>query len=179
MCHPHCAHGRAISALYWSLPFSPSYLSFASTKMLAQQPSVRDLKMFTGLVHRCLETVPSRLTLPFSSSRYWSSFGFHNKVCRDEASVLHLFSSWYHPGLSRMIACEAFWPLFIRQCRCSVFFFCAVCVAGRILLFGLFPSIPTFPYPGKTSAHHANQYWTGHKVNKRLAWTLFVSPVQW
>ncbi|RXN16373.1 zinc finger C3H1 domain-containing isoform X2 [Labeo rohita] len=56
------------------------YLSFASTKMLAQQPSVRDLKMFTGLVHRCLETVPSRLTLPFSSSRYWSSFGFHNKV---------------------------------------------------------------------------------------------------
>uniref|UniRef100_A0A673G357 Putative zinc-finger domain-containing protein n=1 Tax=Sinocyclocheilus rhinocerous TaxID=307959 RepID=A0A673G357_9TELE len=58
----------------------PSYLSFASSKMLAPQPSVRELKMFTGLVHRCLETVPSRLTLPFSSSQYWSCFSFHNKV---------------------------------------------------------------------------------------------------
>ncbi|XP_026095225.1 zinc finger C3H1 domain-containing protein [Carassius auratus] len=56
------------------------YLSFASSKMLAPQPSVRELKMFTGLVHRCLETVPSRLTLPFSSSQYWSCFSFHNKV---------------------------------------------------------------------------------------------------
>lgn len=145
MCHPHCAHGRGISTLYWSLPFFPSYLSFASTKMLAQQPSVRDLKMFTGLVHRCLETVPSRLTLPFSSSRYWSSFGFHNEVCLDEASVLQLFSSWYHPGLSRMIACEAFWPLFIRQCRCSVFFFLC-CVRCRsypsIWVVSLNPNIP-------------------------------------
>ncbi|XP_058622933.1 zinc finger C3H1 domain-containing protein isoform X2 [Onychostoma macrolepis] len=56
------------------------YLSFASSKMLSPQPSVRELKMFTGLVHRCLETVPSRLTLPFSSSQYWSSFSFHNEV---------------------------------------------------------------------------------------------------
>ncbi|ROL44841.1 Zinc finger C3H1 domain-containing protein [Anabarilius grahami] len=56
------------------------YLSFSSSKMLGLQPSVRELKMFTGLVHRCLETVPTRLTLPFSSSQYWSSFSFHNKV---------------------------------------------------------------------------------------------------
>ncbi|KAK2866832.1 hypothetical protein Q8A67_024949 [Cirrhinus molitorella] len=56
------------------------YLSFASSKMLEPQPSARELKMFTGLVHRCLETVPNRLTLPFSSSRYCSSFSFHNKV---------------------------------------------------------------------------------------------------
>ncbi|XP_067293349.1 zinc finger C3H1 domain-containing protein [Pseudorasbora parva] len=56
------------------------YLSFSSGQMLGQQPSVRELKMFTGLVHRCLETVPSRLTLPFRSSQYWSSFSFHNKV---------------------------------------------------------------------------------------------------
>lgn len=51
-------------------------------------------------------------------------------------------------------------------CRCSVFVFCA----GHILLFELFPSIPTFPYHGKASAYHANQHWTGHKVNTRLAW---------
>ncbi|XP_077101654.1 zinc finger C3H1 domain-containing protein isoform X1 [Siphateles boraxobius] len=56
------------------------YLSLSSSKMLAEQPSVRELKMFTGLVHRCLETVPTRLTLPFSSSQYWSSFSFHNQV---------------------------------------------------------------------------------------------------
>ncbi|XP_051975126.1 zinc finger C3H1 domain-containing protein isoform X1 [Xyrauchen texanus] len=57
-----------------------SYLSFTSSKVLGLQPSVRELKMFTGLVHRCLETVPSRLTLPFSSSQYWNCFSFHNKV---------------------------------------------------------------------------------------------------
>ncbi|XP_051547980.1 zinc finger C3H1 domain-containing protein-like isoform X2 [Myxocyprinus asiaticus] len=56
------------------------YLSFTSSKVLGLQPSVRELKMFTGLVHRCLETVPSRLTLPFSSSQYWNCFSFHNKV---------------------------------------------------------------------------------------------------
>ncbi|XP_065154044.2 zinc finger C3H1 domain-containing protein-like [Paramisgurnus dabryanus] len=56
------------------------YLSFSSSKVLGQQPSVRELKMFTGLVHRCLETVPVRLTLPFSNSRYWSSYSFHNKI---------------------------------------------------------------------------------------------------
>ncbi|KAL0150537.1 hypothetical protein M9458_054130, partial [Cirrhinus mrigala] len=71
------------------------YLSFASSKMLAQQPSVRDLKMFTGLVHRCLETVPSRLTLPFSSSRYWSGFSFHNKSCISSAHGLTLVVSFY------------------------------------------------------------------------------------
>ncbi|KAI7811681.1 zinc finger C3H1 domain-containing protein-like [Triplophysa rosa] len=52
----------------------------SSSKVLGQQPSVREMKMFTGLVHRCLETVPSRLTLPFNSSLYWSCYSFHNKV---------------------------------------------------------------------------------------------------
>ncbi|XP_056595490.1 zinc finger C3H1 domain-containing protein [Triplophysa dalaica] len=57
------------------------YVRFSSSsKVLGQQPSVREMKMFTGLVHRCLETVPSRLTLPFSSSLYWSCYSFHNKV---------------------------------------------------------------------------------------------------
>ncbi|XP_043090423.1 zinc finger C3H1 domain-containing protein isoform X4 [Puntigrus tetrazona] len=78
------------------------YLSFASSKMLSPQPSVRELKMFTGLVHRCLETVPSRLTLPFSSSQYWSSFSFHNKVisfylgCFPQSQHSHILERLQH-----------------------------------------------------------------------------------
>ncbi|XP_073687526.1 zinc finger C3H1 domain-containing protein isoform X2 [Garra rufa] len=111
------------------------YLSFASSKMLAPQPSVRELKMFTGLVHRCLETVPSRLTLPFSSSRYWSSFSFHNKVCHDEASN----QSFMFFVLGRMIACKAFCSLFTDSvdvvCLYSVL--CALQVISFYL--GCFP----------------------------------------
>ncbi|KAK7122146.1 hypothetical protein R3I93_023078 [Phoxinus phoxinus] len=77
------------------------YLCFSS-KMLGEQPSVRELKMFTGLVHRCLETVPTRLTLPFSSSQYWSSFSFHNQVisfclgCFPEAQHSLLLERFQH-----------------------------------------------------------------------------------
>uniref|UniRef100_A0A8C9RXE5 Zinc finger C3H1-type containing n=1 Tax=Scleropages formosus TaxID=113540 RepID=A0A8C9RXE5_SCLFO len=40
----------------------------------------RDLKVFRDLVHRCLATAPTRITVPFSSANYWSNFKFHNKV---------------------------------------------------------------------------------------------------
>ncbi|XP_076119722.1 zinc finger C3H1 domain-containing protein isoform X4 [Alosa pseudoharengus] len=56
------------------------YLLFASSKLMGPQPAARDLKLFGDLVHRCLVSVPTRLTMPFSSTRYWSCFDFHNQV---------------------------------------------------------------------------------------------------
>lgn len=58
----------------------PSYLLFTSSKFLGPQCKSRDLKMFRDLVHRCLATVPTRTTVPFSSTHYWSNYRFHNKV---------------------------------------------------------------------------------------------------
>ncbi|XP_062403840.1 zinc finger C3H1 domain-containing protein isoform X2 [Sardina pilchardus] len=56
------------------------YLLFASSKLAGPQPAARDLKLFAELVQRCLVSVPTRLTVPFSSARYWSCFHFHNQV---------------------------------------------------------------------------------------------------
>ncbi|XP_030626028.1 zinc finger C3H1 domain-containing protein [Chanos chanos] len=56
------------------------YLLFTRGKIVGPQPGGRELKVFTDLVQRCLLTVPTRLTRPFSTSQYWSSFRFHNKV---------------------------------------------------------------------------------------------------
>ncbi|MFT7796706.1 zinc finger C3H1 domain-containing protein [Arapaima gigas] len=56
------------------------YLLFTSSKFLGPQSRSRDLKVFRDLVHRCLATVPTRVTVPFSSANYWSNFKFHNKV---------------------------------------------------------------------------------------------------
>ncbi|XP_031421213.1 zinc finger C3H1 domain-containing protein isoform X2 [Clupea harengus] len=56
------------------------YLLFASSKLVGSQPAARDLKLFADLVQRCLVCVPTRLTVPFSSTRYWSCFHFHNQV---------------------------------------------------------------------------------------------------
>ncbi|XP_029104510.1 zinc finger C3H1 domain-containing protein isoform X2 [Scleropages formosus] len=56
------------------------YLLFTSSKFLGPQSRNRDLKVFRDLVHRCLATAPTRITVPFSSANYWSNFKFHNKV---------------------------------------------------------------------------------------------------
>ncbi|XP_066505019.1 zinc finger C3H1 domain-containing protein isoform X3 [Hoplias malabaricus] len=56
------------------------YLLFAGSKVAGVQPGVRELRMFTDLLHRCLATVPSRFTLPYNSATYWSSYKFHNQV---------------------------------------------------------------------------------------------------
>lgn len=50
---------------------------------MGSQPAARDLKLFADLVQRCLVSVPTRLTVPFSSTRYWSCFHFHNQVTSD------------------------------------------------------------------------------------------------
>ncbi|XP_023682687.2 zinc finger C3H1 domain-containing protein isoform X1 [Paramormyrops kingsleyae] len=56
------------------------YLLFTSSKFLGPQCKSTDLKIFRDLVHRCLATVPTRTTVPFSSTHYWSNYRFHNKV---------------------------------------------------------------------------------------------------
>ncbi|XP_056307430.1 zinc finger C3H1 domain-containing protein [Danio aesculapii] len=56
------------------------YLSFSRQQVCSPQPSARELKMFSSLVLRCLQTVPVRLLVPFSSAQYWSSYSFHNQV---------------------------------------------------------------------------------------------------
>uniref|UniRef100_A0A4W4H027 Uncharacterized protein n=1 Tax=Electrophorus electricus TaxID=8005 RepID=A0A4W4H027_ELEEL len=43
-------------------------------------PGGRELRVLAELVQRCLATVPSRLTLPYNSTTYWSSYDFHNQV---------------------------------------------------------------------------------------------------
>ncbi len=159
MCYSRLVQISAVFCLLTVGLFSPAICPSPAVRCCHHSRVFASWRLFTGLVHRCLETVPSRLTLPFSSSQYWSSFSFHNKVCRDESS----FSA--HSGTHG----DCMWGVLVIAyglCRCSLLVFCA----GHILLFGLFPSIPAFPYHGKTSAYHANQHWTGHKVNTRLAW---------
>uniref|UniRef100_W5NHC0 Zinc finger C3H1-type containing n=1 Tax=Lepisosteus oculatus TaxID=7918 RepID=W5NHC0_LEPOC len=56
------------------------YLLFTSSRLIGSKFKNRDFKMFTDLVHRCLVTVPTRFTVPFSSADYWTNFQFHNKV---------------------------------------------------------------------------------------------------
>ncbi|KAG9272105.1 zinc finger C3H1 domain-containing protein isoform X1 [Astyanax mexicanus] len=56
------------------------YLQFTVNKVVGVQPGGPELRMFTGLLQRCLATVPSRVTLPYNSATYWSSFTFHNQV---------------------------------------------------------------------------------------------------
>ncbi|KAI4891814.1 hypothetical protein NFI96_028339 [Prochilodus magdalenae] len=56
------------------------YLLFAGSKVVGVQPGGRELRMFTDLLQRCLATVPSRVTLPYNSTTYWSSYTFHNQV---------------------------------------------------------------------------------------------------
>ncbi|KAJ8411244.1 hypothetical protein AAFF_G00172500 [Aldrovandia affinis] len=56
------------------------YLLFTSSALAGSQSKRRDTNAFTDLVQRCLVTTPTRLTVPFGSSQYWSCFSFHNKV---------------------------------------------------------------------------------------------------
>ncbi|XP_072519449.1 zinc finger C3H1 domain-containing protein isoform X2 [Salminus brasiliensis] len=56
------------------------YLLFAGSKVVGVQPGGRELRVFTDLLQRCLATVPCRVTLPYNSATYWSSFTFHNQV---------------------------------------------------------------------------------------------------
>ncbi|XP_028843064.1 zinc finger C3H1 domain-containing protein isoform X2 [Denticeps clupeoides] len=56
------------------------YLLFTSSRVMGPQPAARDLRSFGDLVKRCLVSVPTRLTVPYSSARYWSCFTFHNQV---------------------------------------------------------------------------------------------------
>ncbi|MCJ8734512.1 hypothetical protein PDJAM_G00236510 [Pangasius djambal] len=51
------------------------YLLFTSSKLAA-----RDLRVFSDLVQRCLNTMPTRTTLPYDSATYWSCYSFHNQV---------------------------------------------------------------------------------------------------
>ncbi|XP_026883389.2 zinc finger C3H1 domain-containing protein, partial [Electrophorus electricus] len=54
-----------------------NYLQYTSSKL---PPGGRELRVLAELVQRCLATVPSRLTLPYNSTTYWSSYDFHNQV---------------------------------------------------------------------------------------------------
>ncbi|TRZ00623.1 hypothetical protein DNTS_015388, partial [Danionella cerebrum] len=56
------------------------YLSFSRERLCSGSASVRDIRLFSSLVMRCLKTVPSRVVLPYSSSKFWNCFSFHNKV---------------------------------------------------------------------------------------------------
>ncbi|KAG2460062.1 ZC3H1 protein, partial [Polypterus senegalus] len=62
------------------------YLIFTSSKLIGSKNKTRDFKMFTDLLHRCLVTVPTRYTVPFSSAVYWTNFEFHSKQLLFEAS---------------------------------------------------------------------------------------------
>ncbi|MCI4380410.1 hypothetical protein PGIGA_G00239920 [Pangasianodon gigas] len=51
------------------------YLLFTSSKLAG-----RDLRVFSDLVQRCLNTMPTRITLPYDSATYWSCYSLHNQV---------------------------------------------------------------------------------------------------
>ncbi|XP_062913789.1 zinc finger C3H1 domain-containing protein [Mobula hypostoma] len=56
------------------------YLVFTNKQLVETKNRMRDFKLFTDLVHRCLVTVPTRMPIPFSSAKYWTSYEFHNQV---------------------------------------------------------------------------------------------------
>uniref|UniRef100_UPI00398EBB42 zinc finger C3H1 domain-containing protein-like isoform X2 n=1 Tax=Pristiophorus japonicus TaxID=55135 RepID=UPI00398EBB42 len=56
------------------------YLVFTSSQLVGSKNKIRDFKLFTDLVHRCLATVPTRMPIPFSSANYWTNYEFHNQV---------------------------------------------------------------------------------------------------
>ncbi|XP_042190993.1 zinc finger C3H1 domain-containing protein [Callorhinchus milii] len=56
------------------------YLVFTSSQLIGSKNKIRDFKLFTDLVNRCLVTVPTRLPIPFSSANYWTNYEFHNQV---------------------------------------------------------------------------------------------------
>ncbi|KAF7707780.1 zinc finger C3H1 domain-containing protein isoform X2 [Silurus meridionalis] len=51
------------------------YLLFTSSKLAG-----RDLRVFSDLVQRCLNTTPCRISLPHHSATYWTCYSFHNQV---------------------------------------------------------------------------------------------------
>ncbi|KAF5892701.1 zinc finger C3H1 domain-containing protein, partial [Clarias magur] len=51
------------------------YLLFTSSKLCG-----RELRVLSELVHRCLNTTPTRISLPYNSATYWSCYSFHNQV---------------------------------------------------------------------------------------------------
>ncbi|XP_053538287.1 zinc finger C3H1 domain-containing protein isoform X2 [Ictalurus punctatus] len=51
------------------------YLLFTSSKLAG-----RELRVFSDLVQRCLNTMPTRISLPHDSATYWSCYTFHNQV---------------------------------------------------------------------------------------------------
>ncbi|KAF4085648.1 hypothetical protein AMELA_G00097830 [Ameiurus melas] len=51
------------------------YLLFTSSKLTG-----RELRVFSDLVQRCLNTMPTRISLPHDSATYWSCYTFHNQV---------------------------------------------------------------------------------------------------
>ncbi|KAG9342224.1 hypothetical protein JZ751_016726 [Albula glossodonta] len=67
--------------------------------LAGSQSKRRDLNAFTDLVQRCLVTTPTRLTVPFSSAQFWTSFSFHNKVISFYLGCLP--QSQYSPVLER------------------------------------------------------------------------------
>ncbi|XP_051886701.1 zinc finger C3H1 domain-containing protein-like isoform X2 [Pristis pectinata] len=56
------------------------YLVFTNSQLVGTKNRIRDFKLFTDLVHRCLVTVPTRMPIPFSSAKYWTNYEFHNQV---------------------------------------------------------------------------------------------------
>ncbi|XP_032894069.1 zinc finger C3H1 domain-containing protein isoform X2 [Amblyraja radiata] len=56
------------------------YLFFTNSQLVGTNNKIRDFKLFTDLVHRCLVTVPTRMPIPFSSAKYWTNYEFHNQV---------------------------------------------------------------------------------------------------
>ncbi|XP_060784522.1 zinc finger C3H1 domain-containing protein [Neoarius graeffei] len=63
------------------------YLLFTSSKLAG-----RELRVFSDLVQRCLNTMPTRITLPYDSATYWSCYSFHNQV-------ISLYLSFLPPSL--------------------------------------------------------------------------------
>ncbi|XP_068791766.1 zinc finger C3H1 domain-containing protein isoform X2 [Struthio camelus] len=56
------------------------YLVFINSKVVGSNSKVQEFKLFTDLVNRCLVTVPTRYSIPFSTADYWTNYEFHNKV---------------------------------------------------------------------------------------------------
>nr|XP_033807824.1 zinc finger C3H1 domain-containing protein isoform X3 [Geotrypetes seraphini] len=56
------------------------YLLFTKNKVVKCRNKVQEFKQFTDLVNRCLVTVPTRYSLPFTTADYWTNYEFHNRV---------------------------------------------------------------------------------------------------
>ncbi len=151
-----CRYPRVLSLNGWSL--FPSYLSFASSKMLSPQrvfASWRCLRVWcTGVWRLC------RADSPCPSAP-------HNTGAASASIIRYVVTNppFQLTVAPMVIACEVFWSLLMDCVDAVCLYFVQV-----ISFYWVVSLNPSIPLSWKDFSISCQPHWTGHKVNTRLAW---------